>query len=70
MKVAKLVPEKFGIWEPYRNVLLIKAAPLIQMLPKEELMEIIEKMQIKEYNPGEYIIRQVGFLARSCDYGQ
>eukprot|EP01035_Chromulina_nebulosa_P018133 gene18133-23787_t len=56
--VAKLIPENFDKWENYRNILIIKAVPLIQMLPKQDLNEIIEKMQIKEYNKDEYIIRQ------------
>lgn len=50
--IAKLVPENFHLWEYYRNMLLIKAAPLIQMLPKQELGEIIDKMQVKEYAAG------------------
>jgi hypothetical protein len=58
IEVAKLPIDKFDIWELYRNMLLVKAAPLIQQLPKEELLDIIEKMTIKEYKPGEYIIRQ------------
>ena len=53
VNVAKLVPDNFELWSFFRNTLLIKAAPLIQMLPKQECNEIIEKMQIKEFSPGK-----------------
>lgn len=55
VNVARLPPENFEIWSFYRNTLLIKAAPLMQMLPKQECADIIEKMQIKEYLAGYMI---------------
>jgi len=54
--IAKLVPEKFSLWDNFRNRLLIKAAPLIQMLPKQELGEIIEILQVKEYSTGDHAL--------------
>eukprot|EP01038_Epipyxis_sp_PR26KG_P005579 gene5579-7704_t len=56
--VARLACQHFDKWNNFRNLLLVKPVPLIQMLPRKERLEIIDKMKIKEYSDGEYIVVQ------------
>jgi [calcium/calmodulin-dependent protein kinase] kinase len=50
--------EYFDKWEQFRNLLLVKTVPLIQILPRKERSHILQSLVVREYRDGEYIIRQ------------
>ncbi len=56
--VARLTVEHFEKWEQFRNLLLVKTVPLIQILPRKERSHILQSLVVREYRDGEYIIRQ------------
>lgn len=56
--VARLTVEHFDKWEQFRNLLLVKTVPLIQILPRKERSHILQSLVVREYRDGEYIIRQ------------
>jgi CRP-like cAMP-binding protein len=58
VRVAVLTPENFEKWDSFRNLLLVKSVPMIQMLPRKERQKITQELVIREFKDGEYIIRQ------------
>jgi hypothetical protein len=58
VRVAVLTPEYFEKWDSFRNLLLVKSVPMIQMLPRKERQKITQDLVIREFKDGEYIIRQ------------
>lgn len=58
VRVAVLTPDHFDKWDSFRNLLLVKSVPMIQMLPRKERQKITQDLVIKEFKDGEYIIRQ------------
>ena len=66
MEVAILHPAFFDRWDSFRNLLLVKTVPLVQMLPRRERQKILQNLTIKEYKDSEYIIRQGEKGAQYC----
>lgn len=58
VRVAVLTPDLFEKWDSFRNLLLVKSVPMIQMLPRKERQKISQELVIREFKDGEYIIRQ------------
>ena len=58
MNVAVLSPEHFDKWDSFRNLLLVKTVPMVQMLPRKERQKILQNLQIRDFKDGDYIIRQ------------
>jgi len=58
VRVAVLTPDNFEKWDSFRNLLLVKSVPMIQMLPRKERQKITQELVIREFKDGEYIIRQ------------
>lgn len=58
VNVAVLSPEHFDKWDSFRNLLLVKTVPMIQMLPRKERQKILQNLSIKDFRDGDYIIRQ------------
>lgn len=56
--MARLTPEHFDKWAQFRYVLLAKAVPLIQKLPRKERSQILLSLQVREYRGGDYIVHQ------------
>lgn len=58
VNVAMLDPEHFDKWDSFRNLLLVKTVPLVQMLPRKERQKILQNLTIREFSNGEYIVTQ------------
>lgn len=58
VNVAVLTPEHFDKWDTFRNLLLVKTVPMVQMLPRKERQKILQNLFIRDFKDGEYIIRQ------------
>eukprot|EP01032_Pedospumella_encystans_P009513 gene9513-11190_t len=58
VNVAVLSPEHFDKWDSFRNLLLVKTVPMVQMLPRKERQKILQNLSIKDFRDGDYIIRQ------------
>jgi CRP-like cAMP-binding protein len=58
VNVAVLSPEHFDKWDSFRNLLLVKTVPMVQMLPRKERQKILQNLQIRDFKDGDYIIRQ------------
>lgn len=58
VNIAVLSLEYFDKWDSFRNLLLIKTVPMIQMLPRKERQKILQNLQIREFKDNEYIIKQ------------
>jgi CRP-like cAMP-binding protein len=58
VNVAVLSPEHFDKWDSFRNLLLVKTVPMVQMLPRKERQKILQNLFIRDFKDGEYIIRQ------------
>lgn len=58
VNVAVLSPEHFDKWDTFRNLLLVKTVPMIQMLPRKERQKILQNLTIRDFRDGDYIIRQ------------
>jgi CRP-like cAMP-binding protein len=58
VNVAVLSPEHFDKWDSFRNLLLVKTVPMVQMLPRKERQKILQDLQVRDFKDGDYIIRQ------------
>ena len=58
VNIAVLSPEHFDKWDSFRNLLLVKTVPMIQMLPRKERQRILQNLSIRDFKDGDYIIRQ------------
>lgn len=66
VNVAVLSPEHFDKWDSFRNLLLVKTVPMVQMLPRKERQKILQNLQIRDFKDGDYIIRQGEQGQTSC----
>jgi len=67
VNVAVLSPEHFDKWDSFRNLLLVKTVPMVQMLPRKERQKILQNLSIKDFRDGDYIIRQGDVGTYLCD---
>eukprot|EP01033_Poteriospumella_lacustris_P008743 gene8744-6283_t len=58
VEVAKLTPDHFEKWSHFRYLLLAKAVPLIQKLPRKERSQILQSLIVREFRDGDYIVHQ------------
>ena len=60
VQVARLTPEYFDrpFWDSFRGLLLVRAVPMIQCLPRKERQQVLQAMQVRDFKDGDHIIRQ------------
>ncbi|KAJ1429688.1 cyclic nucleotide-binding-like protein [Ochromonadaceae sp. CCMP2298] len=58
VNVAVLLPELFDKWDSFRNLLLVKTVPMVQMLPRRERQTILRNLQIRDFKDKDFIVRQ------------
>ncbi len=58
VSVAKLEPEFFPEWEEIRKRMLIMTIPLLQMVPEEEKLFIVDNIILKDFSAGQFIVRE------------